>query len=171
MFDLISLILFLIPMYVANAIPVVLGGGKQLDFGAKWFDGRAFFGKSKTVRGFIAGVFGGTLAGFIITHYYILPFFGSFETQMYGVFMLSLGTMVGDAVGSFIKRRFGVDSGKPFFLDSLMFLVFALLFVYPFAEPSLYGLWNMVFFLILTVILHPLANFIANRVGLKNVPW
>ncbi len=158
-------------MYIANAIPVVLGGGKPLDFGIKWIDGRALFGKSKTIRGFIAGVFGGTLAGFIISHYYILPFFDCFEVQMFGVFMISLGTMVGDAFGSFIKRRFGVDSGKPFFLDSLMFLVFALIFVYPFANLSLYEPLNIIFFLVLTVILHPLTNFIANRVGLKNVPW
>ena len=169
--DFVSLILFLIPMYIANAIPVLLGGGKSLDLGANWSDGRRIFGKSKTVRGFIAGVFGGTLAGIIISQYYLLPFFDSVELQMVGVFSLSLGTMIGDAVGSFVKRRFGVDSGKPFFLDSIMFLIFALILVYPFANAALYEPLNILFFLVLTVVLHPLTNFIANRAGLKNVPW
>lgn len=165
------LILFLIPIYVANAIPVVLGGGKPLDLGAKWLDGKRIFGKSKTIRGFIAGVFGGALAGLIISQYYLLPFFNSMQLQVFGVFALSLGTMVGDAFGSFVKRRFWVDSGKPFFFDSIMFLVFALLFVYPYADISVYEPLNILFFLFLTVILHPLTNFIANRAGLKNVPW
>ena len=169
--DWVSLILFLIPVYVANAIPVVLGGGEPLDGGAKWSDGRSVFGKSKTKRGFAAGVFGGTLAGLIISRYYLLPYFGTVELQAFGVFALSLGTMVGDSLGSFVKRRSGVGSGKPFFLDSIMFLVFALFFVYPFADLSLYQPLNILFFLFLTVILHPLTNFIANRAGLKNVPW
>jgi CDP-2,3-bis-(O-geranylgeranyl)-sn-glycerol synthase len=169
--DFVSLILFLIPIYIANAIPVVLGGGKPLDFGAKWSDGKPLFGNGKTIRGFIAGVFGGTLTGIIISQYYLLPFFNSIELQIVGMFSLSLGTMIGDAGGSFVKRRFGVDSGKPFFLDSLMFLVFALALVYPFADPSLYEPLNILFFLVLTIVLHPLTNFIANRAGLKNVQW
>jgi len=169
--DIVSLILFLIPVYVANAIPVVLGGGKPLDLGVKWIDGKPLFGNGKTVRGFIAGVFAGTLAGIIITQFYLLPFFASAELQFFGAFALSLGTMLGDAAGSFVKRRFGIDSGKPFFLDSIMFLVFALALVYPFAELSLYEPLNLLFFLVLTVVLHPLTNFIANRAGLKNVPW
>lgn len=169
--DFVSLILFLIPIYIANAVPVILGGGTPLDFGIKWFDGRALFGNSKTVRGFVAGVFGGALAGLIISWYCILPFFDNFEIQVYGIFALSVGTMVGDALGSFVKRRFGVGSGKPFFLDSIMFIIFALIFVYPFANLSLYEPVNIIFFLVLTVVLHPLTNFIANRAGLKNVPW
>ncbi len=169
--DLVSLVLFLIPIYVANAVPVVLGGGKPLDFGVKWIDKKPLFGNGKTVRGFVAGVFGGTLAGIIIAQFYLIPFFAGMEMQFLGAFALSLGTMLGDAAGSFVKRRFGVDSGKPFFLDSIMFLVFALVLVYPFAELSLYELPNLLFFLVLTIVLHPLTNFIANRAGLKNVPW
>lgn len=169
--DFISLILFLIPIYVANAVPVLLGGGAALDFNLKWSDGQRIFGDSKTIRGFFAGVFGGTLAGLIISQYCLLPFFATLQSQAYGVFALSLGTMAGDALGSFVKRRFKVGSGKPFFLDSIMFVVFALAFVYPFAQLSLYEPLNILFFLVLTVILHPLTNFIANRAGLKNVPW
>lgn len=170
MFDLISLILFLIPVYIANATPVVLGGGKPLDFGIK-LDGKELLGKNKTIRGFIAGVFGGALAGLIIANFYLLPYFDSLQLQITGVFALSIGVMIGDAVGSFIKRRFGVGSGKPFILDSVLFLVFALVFVYPFANLSLYEPLNLIFFLVLTVILHPLTNMFANKVGLKNVPW
>jgi CDP-2,3-bis-(O-geranylgeranyl)-sn-glycerol synthase len=85
--------------------------------------------------------------------------------------VLSFGTLAGDALGSFIKRRFGVGSGRPFVLDTIMFLIVAMALVYPLAQPALYELPNLVFFAALTLILHPLTNMLANRAGLKNVPW
>jgi CDP-2,3-bis-(O-geranylgeranyl)-sn-glycerol synthase len=169
--QIIDLVLFLLPIYIANAVPVVLGGGAPLDFGLKLPDGQRLLGDSKTVRGFVAGVVAGTLAGGIIALAYQLPFFSDMRTQFVGGAVLAFGTMFGDALGSMIKRRFGVSSGKPFVLDSIFFLVIALIFVFPLAFTNLYDMWNLVFFLVLTVILHPLTNMIANRAGLKNVPW
>jgi CDP-2,3-bis-(O-geranylgeranyl)-sn-glycerol synthase len=84
---------------------------------------------------------------------------------------MALGTMTGDALGSFIKRRARVASGRPFVLDSILFLVTALVFVMPLASGSLFEPANLLFFAILTLILHPLTNFLANRAGLKKVPW
>jgi CDP-2,3-bis-(O-geranylgeranyl)-sn-glycerol synthase len=169
--EIIDILLFLLPIYAANSIPVLLGGGMPMDMGAKFIDGRPVFGKSKTVRGFIAGVSGGVIFAWVISQFFMLPIFPDAKTQFIAGSMAAVGAMVGDTLGSFIKRRFGVNSGKPFILDTLMFIVIALIFVYPFAIPEFFRVDNIAFILLLTVILHPLTNFIANRTGLKSVPW
>lgn len=169
--QILDLLVFLIPVYVANAVPVVLGGGAPLDSGITLRDGERLLGSGKTLRGFVAGVLGGTVAGGIVAVLYTLPFFASPQQQFAASFMLALGTMCGDALGSFIKRRAHVGSGKPFVLDTFFFLLVALAFVFPFAGNRLYDPLNLLFMLGLTLILHPLTNAIANRAGLKKVPW
>lgn len=166
-----ELLIFLIPIYVANASPVVLGGGTPLDFGRNFIDGRRILGKGKTIRGFAGGVLAGFLAGALVAFAYPLPFFAGTEQQLAAAFLLALGTMCGDSIGSFIKRRIGIGSGEPFMPDTFIFLAVSLVFVYPFALPVLYDAYNLLFFLILTMILHPLTNALANRAGLKSVPW
>ena len=42
-------ILFIIPAYVANSIPVVMGGGPPLDGGRMWKDGKRILGDGKTI--------------------------------------------------------------------------------------------------------------------------
>jgi CDP-diglyceride synthetase len=79
--------------------------------------------------------------------------------------------MCGDAFGSFVKRRIKYERGKSFFPDTFLFVVFALVFVIPFVLKAVYEPINLVFFIGLTLILHPLFNIIANRARLKKVPW
>jgi CDP-2,3-bis-(O-geranylgeranyl)-sn-glycerol synthase len=171
MATILDLLLFLVPVYVANSSPVVLGGGIPLDLGMVFSDGRRIFGDGKTLRGLIAGTLAGTVAGGIVAVYYQLPFFESPGAQFSASFVLAFGTLLGDAFGSFIKRRFGVSAGRPFILDTIMFLIVALALVFPFARTELYDVLNLIFFTVLTLILHPLTNMMANRAGLKNVPW
>jgi CDP-2,3-bis-(O-geranylgeranyl)-sn-glycerol synthase len=171
MSQLLDLLLFLVPIYIANSSPVVLGGGMPIDFGLKFSDGRRLLGEGKTMRGFIGGVLAGTFFGGIVALLYPLAFFSSAQTQFIAGFVLAFGTLAGDALGSFVKRRFGVDSGRPFVLDTIMFLAVALVLVYPLASRSLYDPVNLVFFAILTMVLHPLTNMLANKAGLKKVPW
>jgi CDP-2,3-bis-(O-geranylgeranyl)-sn-glycerol synthase len=171
MAQLLDLLLFLLPIYIANSSPVVLGGGAPLDFGRTMQDGRRILGEGKTVRGFVAGVLAGTLAGGIAAIFYQSPFFPGSSTQFMAAFVLSFGTLSGDAIGSFIKRRMGVDSGRPFLLDTIMFVIVALILVFPFVDFSLYEPANIVFFIVLTMVLHPLTNMLANKAGLKRVPW
>jgi CDP-2,3-bis-(O-geranylgeranyl)-sn-glycerol synthase len=166
-----ELLVFLIPIYVANSSPVVLGGGAPLDFNIRLSDGRRIFGKGKTIRGFIGGVLAGTLAGALVALVYQLPYFPDFGIQIMAAFLLSVGTLAGDAIGSFLKRRLQMESGSQFMPDTFIFLVVSLAFVYPIANSSLFEPLNIIFFLLLTIILHPLTNLIANRVGLKKVPW
>ncbi len=169
--DIPALLIFLIPIYIANSSPVLLGGGSPLDLGEKFFDKKRILGKGKTVKGFIAGVVCGTVAGVLIAMIYPLAFFAGTTIQILGGFALSLGTMTGDSLGSFIKRRFDIARGRPFVIDTALFLAVALIFVYPFADIGLYRIENLLFMFGLTIIMHPAANFIANKMGLKNVPW
>jgi CDP-2,3-bis-(O-geranylgeranyl)-sn-glycerol synthase len=171
MADFYSLIVFLIPIYIANSIPVVLGGGQRLDFGKNFSDGKPVFGEGKTIRGFVVGVAGGTVAAGILALYSPLQWFPVPALQFWGGAAMALGTMTGDAAGSFMKRRLGMESGRPFILDTMIFLAFALLLGLPFIQPALFSAQNLVFMFGLTIILHPATNFIANRLGLKKVPW
>lgn len=168
---LLDLLLFLIPVYVANSSPVVLGGGAPLDLNARLWDNRRALGEGKTIRGFVGGTLAGTVAGGILAAFYTLPFFPDAASQFIAAFVLSFGTLLGDALGSFIKRRAGVDSGRPFVLDTIMFLIVALVLIFPVASSSLYEPLNLLFFGALTLVLHPMTNMLANKAGLKNVPW
>ena len=167
--DLLALVLFVIPCYVANAAPVLLGGGQPLDFGAKSSDGRRLFGDAKTVRGFVGGVAAGTVAAGILALYAAIPELGV-QAQFVSGFLLSLGALIGDLAGSFVKRRMGMGPGKPFFLDQLGFVVVGLLLAYPVAAV-LYSPEAVIFIIVLSYLLHMVANAAANRFGLKAVPW
>lgn len=154
-------IIYILPAYVANGAPVVFGGGKPLDLNKKLF-GKSVFGPHKTVRGLVAGL----LAGFAVAgiESIFLPYMLAI-----GI-MLSIGTHVGDLLGSFAKRRLGIASGISVPLtDQYLFFVFALLFAFPLGNlPDAYGI---LFLLALTGILHVLTNIGAHRLKLKEVPW
>lgn len=122
---------YILPAYFANASPVLVGGGRPIDGGRVWRDGRRLLGDGKTWRGFIGGVLIGTLVG--IVQYFITPdFYGSLETAVKLAFLLSFGALIGDLVGSFIKRRANLPRGYPAIgLDQLGFLISALAFAYP----------------------------------------
>ncbi|MEM4272259.1 MAG: CDP-2,3-bis-(O-geranylgeranyl)-sn-glycerol synthase [Candidatus Bilamarchaeaceae archaeon] len=169
--DLVALIIFLLPCYFANAAPVVLGGGARMDFGAMLPDGRDLLGKTKTIRGFIGGVAAGIVVAGISALLFPTLLFGDQKTLFLSGALLSIGALVGDAVGSFIKRRMGVPSGKPLaFVDQLDFLAGALIFAYPVAN-QLYSPETLTFFVATTFLLHIASNSAANRLGLKKVPW
>lgn len=168
-------ILYILPSYFANSIPVVLGGGAPLDGKKKMKDGQRVFGDGKTTRGFFAGIFAGILVGAIEGA--LLAggewdiYNGMSPTYVLAGFLLGAGTMVGDLAGSFIKRRSRVPQGKPSVLmDQLMFLLFAFLFSYPLAQHLL-TLEAVLFLAVLTYFVHVAANVVAHRFGLKKVPW
>ncbi|VVC01754.1 CDP-archaeol synthase [uncultured archaeon] len=167
-------ILLILPSYFANSVPVVLGGGAPIDGKGKLSDGQRIFGDGKTVRGFFAGIFMAMLVG--AAEALLLPgtswdIFDSPQTYVYAGFLLGLGTMLGDLIGSFIKRRQGLSQGKPSFLmDQLLFLFAALALAYPFAYRLL-SLEAVLFLSVLTYFVHVGANILANRWGLKKVPW
>jgi CDP-2,3-bis-(O-geranylgeranyl)-sn-glycerol synthase len=155
---------FIFPAYVANAAPVVLGGGAPLDMGKRFIDGRRILGDGKTMRGFLAGVVAG---GFIGLLQVIL------KGDPCGLaplgLMLAFGALLGDLTGSFIKRRLGIPRGRAApGLDQLGFVVVALLFASLIALPS----WEVIAtILIITPPIHLATNFAGYKLGLKSRPY
>jgi len=168
----------LLPAYTPNNFAVIFGGGTPVDFGKKFIDGKRLLGDGKTIKGFVAGVLGGLFIAhvqLIVERCASFSFFSSLEYHTFLAlsFSLSFGALFGDAFGSFIKRRFGVERGASFpLLDQLGFLVFALLFASRINEFwRLYPNEVIIAGFILTPLLHLTTNFIAYRLGLKEVPW
>ncbi len=154
-------LIYIFPAYVANALPVIFGGGPPLDFGKK-INRHRVLGDNKTIKGTAAGIAGGVVVGLIEW-----PFLG---------FMLAIaawqafGAVFGDLAGSFIKRRLGWKSGSMLpIMDQYGFFIFAIAFSAWLGHlPSVIGL---VFIVIVTGIAHVLSNRIAHRLRLKDVPW
>jgi len=155
---------FIFPAYCANAIPVIFGGGLQMDFGKKFFDGKPLFGSHKTFQGFFSGLLVGTAIGFAQSN---LPIFQ--PPQVLQGFVLSLGGLTGDLIHSFVKRRLGLPPGASFpVADQLDFVIGALLFSLFVSPPSL---TVALIILIVTPPIHLLTNYIAYRLGLKKEPF
>lgn len=170
MHNIIELVAFILPAYVANATPVLVSKflpwtPHPLDRGRSWFDGRRLFGNTKTVEGLVAGVLAGTVTGLAE------QLLGVMETGLKRGFILSTGAIMGDLLGSFIKRRLGIPPGFPApLLDQLDFLAGAL------AAAKITGLNHITLtdalaLALLTLVLHPVTNFLAYLLKLKRVPW
>jgi len=149
---------------VANATPVVLGGGRPIDAGKKFTDGRPIFGAGKTVQGFLAGLVAGTFVGLLQG---IAA--GPLPDYLALGFLLALGALLGDLLGSFIKRRLDIKRGGAApGLDQLSFVVVALLAASPLALPS----WEIVLtIIIITLPIHLATNFGGYKLGLKSKPY
>jgi len=170
---LINSIWFIFPAYIANASPVIFGGGTPIDFGRHFVDNQRFFGDGKTWRGFLGGVTAGILIGTL--QGYIYPSLGldssvndlTLIDYVFRASLLSFGALCGDLTGSFIKRRIKIKRGAPFpIVDQIGFLVLAFLFVaLRFEVPLSYVL----ILLPLTLFLHLGTNIFAYLVGLKDV--
>ncbi len=167
--DLLSLLLFILPPYFANAVPVLFGGGTKIDFGKLFLDGRRIFGDGKTWRGLFSGILIGTLVGYLESLFIGVP------DLLVLAFYTSTGAMVGDLLGSFVKRRLGLERGHPSLLmDQLLFIVMAYLLssnLLSSLYPDLLKLDAIIFVLMLTYVMHRSMNVLANRFGLKKVPW
>ncbi|WP_299522674.1 CDP-2,3-bis-(O-geranylgeranyl)-sn-glycerol synthase [uncultured Methanobrevibacter sp.] len=174
----ITILYFILPAYASNGSALIFGGGLPLDFKKTDKKGNPWIGNGVTWKGLIGGTIVGTLVGMIqgLIGPYILENFGEFiytpictnlvEGILIG-FLLGFGAMVGDAIGSFLKRRIGLKRGKPApILDQIDFLIVALLF------SSLVVNFSITFVIIaivLTLIIHVVANTIAYLIGIKDV--
>jgi len=160
---LIDALKFVFPAYCANAIPVIAGGGHPIDFNKNFFDGKPILGKNKTLRGFFAGLVVGTLVGFAESIWFgYSPFFG---------LILSLGALLGDLAGAFIKRRIGLAPGEMLpIIDQVDFILGAIVFSVIFSVQVFS--WQLIMaVLVITIPMHLLTNFAAYKLGLKSNPW
>ncbi len=170
--DLLQAIIFVLPAYVANGSPVIgvrlMGRATPLDRGAKAWDGRRVLGDGKTIEGFIVGISCGTAVGMILL--LLLP---GFYRNVLEPLLLSLGAMIGDILGSFLKRRLGLRRGQPApGLDQLGFLVFALLFsTLAYGAPAWLDVITLILLTFVTASLHLGTNYVAYLLGLKEEPY
>jgi CDP-2,3-bis-(O-geranylgeranyl)-sn-glycerol synthase len=174
--EILKAIWFIIPAYIANAMPVIISRSKKLqkynnsvDFGKK-FGNKVILGKGKTWVGLLFGVLGGTFFGLAqsLVDTEILPISLPIMTISLA-FMLSLGALVGDMIGSFIKRRLNFERGKSvFLLDQLDFIFGAFLFASFVIEINL---TYLIILLIITPLIHMLTNRVGYKLGVKKEPW
>ncbi|MEA2090066.1 MAG: CDP-2,3-bis-(O-geranylgeranyl)-sn-glycerol synthase [Thermoproteota archaeon] len=161
--QLVEALKFVFPAYCANATPVLLGGGRPIDLGRKFWDEKPVFGGHKTFRGFFAGLVVGSLVGY--TESVVFP-----EVNPWLGFILSLGALTGDLTGSFLKRRLGYSSGASLFIvDQLSFLFGALLFSFLiFSRPHSF---QALIAIVITPPIHMLTNYTAHALGVKKQLW
>jgi CDP-2,3-bis-(O-geranylgeranyl)-sn-glycerol synthase len=135
---LIAKILFL--LLLANGTPVIvkkLLGAKlayPLDGGNSFIDGRAFFGKSKTIRGIISSVLVTSIGAAFIGY--------SIQTGA----LFSILSLSGDLASSFIKRRLNLPPGsRALGLDQLPESILPLLFFWEALELDISTAMTVVF--------------------------
>ncbi|MHA1616877.1 MAG: CDP-2,3-bis-(O-geranylgeranyl)-sn-glycerol synthase [Candidatus Njordarchaeales archaeon] len=158
-------IIYIFPAYVANAAPVIFGGGAPLDLGKRFIDGKRIFGDHKTIRGLVSGIICGILAGILLSPFTSL----SLMEDVRRAILLSIGAHLGDLLGSFIKRRISIPPGGSLpVMDQIGFLIFSLAITLPFYPLPLPCI---LFLVLVTLILHPLTNILAYLLKLKEKPY
>ncbi len=158
---------YIFPAYCANGAPILLGGGRSLDGGKMLSDGRPIFGSHKTWRGFLSGILIGTFVGW--AQETLAPNVGLPQGSLVLGIVLSLGALIGDLIGSFIKRRLNLKPGAPLPIsDQVDFVLVALLFSLPVKPPPLTA---ALIIIVLTGPVHLLVNVTAYLLRLKETPW
>jgi len=160
--DWLSALYIILPIYCANGAPVIFGGGRPIDLGRNFVDGERLLGDHKTFRGFICGLIVGTIVGALLT--YALS-----ENLLPIAIEASLGALLGDMAGAFVKRRLRIKPGGPLpIVDQLDFVLGAIVLVSLFSAISLpVGL----ILLLVTPPIHFLTNVGAYALGLKEHYW
>ncbi len=156
---------YLSPM-VANASPVLINGRYRIDKGIVLWDGKPLLGAGKTWEGFIIGVYMGFLASLPLYFYF-------YDTRIVldGLFA-SIMALLGDMIGSFIKRRMGIKRGDPApILDQLDFALMATLYYWFTCSFFASHIYYIFFSLLLILGLHVLTNNIAYYLGVKDRRW
>lgn len=171
-----------LPAYVANPAAVLTGHGTPVDFGIK-IGGRRVFGDGKTWY----GLFGGTISGMFIGLLQLLislvvpgiPSHGAGIQALFVIFLLSFGALFGDLLGSFMKRRMGIERGnKAPLLDQYDFVIGTIVLLSIFSPSFLYSHYfrgvhiaGLVTIIVVTPPLHRAVNILGYKLGEKEVPW
>ncbi|HEX9613388.1 MAG TPA: CDP-2,3-bis-(O-geranylgeranyl)-sn-glycerol synthase [Candidatus Bathyarchaeia archaeon] len=154
-------LLFIGPSYVANAAPLLFGGGAPLDGGKNFLDGERIFGGHKTVRGLFAGIIAGSVIG--------LAESPVDSRLLLGGFMIALGTVLGDLLGAFFKRRIRIKPGSPLPIVDQLDFVFGGLLLGQLVFPL--SLWSVLIVVLVTPPIHLGTNYGAYLLGIKRTRW
>ena len=146
---------------MANAAPLLFGGGAPLDGGKNFLDGQRIFGAHKTVRGLFAGIIAGSVIG--------LAESPVDSRLLLGGFMIALGTVLGDLLGAFFKRRIRIKPGSPLpIVDQLDFVFGGLILGNLFFPLSW---WSVLVVVLVTPPIHLGTNYGAYLLGIKRTRW
>jgi CDP-2,3-bis-(O-geranylgeranyl)-sn-glycerol synthase len=107
---------FFLPAMVANMAPVIATRfnltpalNKPLDGHIMW-RGQRLFGSHKTIRGIIWGGVAGSITATV--QYLGTGWFNSLGNALLIGLLLGLGALLGDAIKSFLKRRWAIQPGS-----------------------------------------------------------
>jgi CDP-2,3-bis-(O-geranylgeranyl)-sn-glycerol synthase len=156
----------LLPAGIANMTPVLIKRLAILDLPIY----KKILGGHKTWRGLISG----TLAGIITVYiqFLLLPWTKSIAVAQYSsinLFLLGLvlggGAMVGDMIGSLLKRWVKIPPGKSFpVIDQIDWILAVVIFMRIFYDlPPEIGLTGIIIF----GLLHPIINLIGYVLKIK----
>jgi CDP-2,3-bis-(O-geranylgeranyl)-sn-glycerol synthase len=168
----------ILPAYAANGLTPLVGRKKNLHpvDGGRMFKGHRLFGDGKSWEGLAFGTFVAVVISLVqMAAFPFLPWEMSEValtivpmTPLLGL-ALGLGAMLGDIGGSFIKRRLNRPRGSPFpLLDQLDFIAGSILLAALIVTVKIE--WVLIL-IVLTPILHVIANVIGFRIGIKKTPW
>jgi CDP-2,3-bis-(O-geranylgeranyl)-sn-glycerol synthase len=173
----------MLPVYMANNCATLFGGGRPIDGGRVFTDGKRILGGHKTINGFVLGSLGGIVVGLFLAVVApsVLPYFDrmlglSFSGATLSVIVaMPIGALVGDSVKSFFKRRLGIKDGAMLpVADQLDFIAGALLFGF-IAAPAWcmehFTLPVLVTIIVMTFPIQFFHNVIAVALGKKKVLW
>lgn len=174
---------FFLPAGLANSAPVIVAkipGLKKynypLDFYKK-FKGKRVLGSHKTIRGIIAGVLVGMLTSVVLKSLYVNNSniqeainmnYSAINPYIFGG-LLGLGSVLGDAIKSFFKRRLDIKPGGPWIpFDQIDYIVGGILFTYGYYQLELV---QYVVLALGFIVAHFFSNLFAYAIKLKDVPY
>lgn len=168
-----SVIWFLMPSFFANMAPVFA----NRIFGKKGNPiNKKIFGENKTYRGLISGVILSIII--IYVQYLLYPVntfkaisilnYGSINLIIYG-FLFGFGSMIGDLIKSFFKRRLGIKPGSMFMpFDQIDYILGTFLFLSIVYFPGwVVFCWS----LLISFLGNILVNLIAYYVKLRDTKF
>jgi CDP-2,3-bis-(O-geranylgeranyl)-sn-glycerol synthase len=182
----------MLPAYVAGPVAVLTGGGAPMDGGRVWKDGNRIMGDGKTWRGLVGGTVGGVVLVGILSLVvrasgttdvtdFLMPAWDTGLSWLWVGFLMAFGSLFGDFMKSFFKRRSGAERGaKSPLMDMYDFILgswlLAAVFAWPWFSqtfwPGEYGFpWHILVILIISPALHRGVNIIGYKMGKKDVPW
>lgn len=174
-----------IPAMVPNTAAALIRGTVPVDFGRS-IGGARILGDGKTWRGFIGGALFGVALGLLMV--WLSSLCGSEDHWGFGpswndnvglLFCLAFGSLIGDMIGSFVKRRLNFERGaKVPILDQFDYVFGAFLLVGLFYPQWLYAtyldgyhLLALLVMLFIVYAAHRIVNYIGWKMGVKENPW
>ncbi len=169
----------LFPAYAANGLPPfskLIKKKHPIDFGLK-IGNKRLLGDGKTWEGFGIGMIGSLVIGGIelllwpqLNDYSLV--YGGFSLAYLTpliIFLIPLGALLGDAAGSFVKRRLNMKRGQNApVLDQLDFILGVILFTWLFVD---YSMIMIAIMLIVTFLAHRLTSIAGFKMKIKREPW